>query len=53
MAAFKDSTFPSIGIFINLSAFPDTSSLKPLASLPIKRATFFSKTPLLYSSPFK
>ena len=52
MAAFKDSTFPSIGIFINLSAFPDTSSLKPLASLPIKRATFFSKTPLLYSSPF-
>ena len=38
IAAFKDSTFPSIGILIRQSAESDNSSLRPFPSFPMKNA---------------
>ncbi len=38
IAAFKDSAFPYIGIFTNVSDFFISSSFTPLASFPITSA---------------
>lgn len=37
-AAFKDSNFPFMGMRTKVSAQPLSSSLKPLPSLPMKKA---------------
>ncbi len=37
-AAFRDSTFPSMGIFTNISAQAAVSFRRPLPSFPIKKA---------------
>ena len=39
IAAFRDSTFPSMGIFTRQSASEVVSSVRPLASFPIKKPT--------------
>jgi len=38
MAAFKDSTLPSMGIRIRVSACPVRASVRPFPSFPIKNA---------------